>query len=95
MFLMKTINSVLIVSESGFLLLYNSQTNQFKKIHIKHIISFNIFDDTHHHGNEINRAIIGGLLFGGIGAIVGGLSKSKNGYISQLGIEFKFNEYIL
>lgn len=47
MFLMKIINSVLIVSESGFLLLYNSQTNQFKKIHIKNIISFNIFDDTY------------------------------------------------
>lgn len=91
--ILKTMSGGLIVSESGFLLFYNSKINKYNKIHIKNIISFNIFDDTHHHGNEIKRGIIGGLLFGGIGAVVGAISKSKKGYISQLGIEFKFDDF--
>jgi hypothetical protein len=78
------------IAENGYMGLKNMQMNDFKVVHIKDIRGFELRVNGKNVAN-VGGAIAGGLLFGGIGAIVGG--SASNEKITSISLLFKTNDF--
>lgn len=94
--------ALVIDEEKATLSIYSYKTffrvNKYL-IGIKDILSFEIFEDNNSiinvdRGSQVGGAIVGGLLLGGVGALIGGLSGSKTNSINcnSIKINFVFND---
>jgi hypothetical protein len=84
------IDNMIVISETGYIGLKNDKIKEFLKIiHINDINGFelNVNGNMRH---NTGGAIAGGLLFGGIGALIGGQSKE---IINKLSFLFKINDF--
>lgn len=84
-------NSLIAINENGYLALKNEKMKDFKIVSIKDLNGFEVITNGHSTAN-IGGALAGGLLFGGVGALVGGLG-SKKEKITNLSLIFKTNDF--
>lgn len=80
-----------LISESGFLGLKTPQMTEPKIVHIKDINGFELRQNGHSAANA-SSAAVGGLLFGGVGALVGGIGSAKE-KITSISFVFKINDF--
>ena len=80
-----------MINENGFIGLKNSKMDIPRVVHINDINGFEIINNGKSVAN-VSGAIIGGLIFGGIGALIGGIGSSKQKIIS-LRLIFKINDF--
>jgi hypothetical protein len=84
------INTPIAISENGYIGIINPKTKEPKIIHIKDINGFELLIDGKNIAN-IGGAVVGGLLFGGVGAIIGGSASKEK--ITKMNILFKTNDF--
>jgi hypothetical protein len=82
--------SFILVSETGFIALKSLAMEEIKVLSIKDIIGFEVVTNGKAVAN-IGGAIAGGLLFGGVGAIIGGSPSREK--ISSMSFLFKTNDF--
>jgi uncharacterized membrane protein len=81
----------LMISESGFISIKTAlQFKDPKIFNIKDVIGFELVTNDKPVAN-VGGAVIGGLLFGGIGAVVGAMPKKEK--IKKMSIIFKVNDF--
>jgi hypothetical protein len=78
------------VSENGFIGVSDIKTRKPKIIHIKDVNGFEIVVDGKNVAN-VGGAVVGGLLFGGVGAIIGGGTKQEK--ITKMNLLLKINDF--
>lgn len=81
------LNHFILISEKGDIYLYPSK----RFLSIKDINSYKINVDGSSQGG-LGRAAVGGLLFGGAGAIVGGVTANKS-KIKKISVIFNINDF--
>ena len=86
----KHINTAIAISENGYIGVIDPKTKQPRIIHIKDINGFEIIVDGQ---NVVNMggAVVGGLLFGGVGALLGGGAHKQK--IKKMNLLFKVNDF--
>jgi hypothetical protein len=82
--------SFILISETGFIALKSLFMKEIKIINIKDVIGFEVLANGKPSAN-IGGAIAGGLLFGGVGAIIGGLQSKET--ITKMSFLFKTNDF--
>ena len=82
--------SLILISETGHIALKAVELAEPKIINIKDINGFEIIEDGKSSAN-LGGAVVGGLLFGGAGAIIGGLQAQKK--ITKMSFLFKTNNF--
>lgn len=80
---------VFAIAESGYISIYFRKN---RVLHINDIRGFEVIKDGQPSGG-IKSAVAGGLLFGGVGAIVGGVVGSSKTAIRSLSLMFKTNDF--
>lgn len=83
-------NSYVVISENGYIGLKSQLMAEIKVIYIKDLNGFEVRTDGKSSAN-LGGAVVGGLIFGGAGAIIGGLSSQEK--ISTLSLVFKVNDF--
>jgi hypothetical protein len=68
------IRNFILISESGFIALKFKNAKEPKIVHIKDVMGFEVITNGK---SAASGALVGGILFGGVGAIIGGLSNSE------------------
>jgi hypothetical protein len=84
------INTPIAINEDGNIGIVNPTTKEIKVFNMKDVNGFEVIVDGKNVAN-IGGAIAGGLLFGGIGAIVGGNVKKEK--INTINLLFKINDF--
>lgn len=84
------IDTPMAVTENGNIGLINVSTKEIKVFNIKDVNGFEVIVDGKNVAN-IGGAIAGGLLFGGIGALIG--SSAKKEKINTINLLFKINDF--
>jgi hypothetical protein len=84
------IKTPIAISEEGFIGIINVLLPEPTVIHIKDINGFDLIVDGQNVAN-IGGAVVGGLLFGGIGALIGASSKKEK--INKITLVFKLNNF--
>jgi len=79
------------ITENGNIGYKDINTNNIKVFNIKDVNSFELITDGVKTANA-GGAIVGGLLFGGVGAIIGGLSGQKE-KINKIDLLFRINDF--
>jgi len=82
--------SFILISESGFIALKSLDMKELKILNIKDITGFEVLTDGKAVAN-IGGAVAGGILFGGIGAIIGGMQQQEK--ITKMSFLFKTNDF--
>jgi hypothetical protein len=82
--------SFILISETGFIALKSLFIKEIIIINIKDVIGFEVLTNGKSSAN-IGGAIAGGLLFGGVGAIIGGLQSKET--ITKMSFLFKTNDF--
>ena len=82
------------IAKTGYISLKTPNMASHKIVHINDINGFDIIKDGLSNSANAGSAVVGGLLFGGIGALIGGLGSSKSS-ISSLSFIFKLNDFDL
>jgi len=82
--------SFILVSESGFIALKSYVMKDIKILNIKDITGFEVITDGKPVAN-IGGAVAGGLLFGGVGAIIGAMPQKEK--ITKMSFVFKTNDF--
>jgi hypothetical protein len=83
-------DNIIVISENGFIGLKNYNIKEMLKIiHVNDINGFELEINGNLHHNT-GGAVAGAILFGGIGAIIGGQSRE---IISKLSFIFKINDF--
>jgi len=82
--------SFILISESGFIALKSLYMKEIKILNIKDIVGFEIITNGKTTANA-GGAVVGGLLFGGIGAVIGGIPKKEK--ITKMDFLFKVNDF--
>lgn len=82
--------SFILVSESGFIALKSLEMKELKILNIQDITGFEVITDGKPVAN-IGGAVAGGLLFGGVGAIIGGMQQKEK--ITKMSFMFKINDF--
>ena len=98
--LSKFMNKDSVIAISGMkklIAIKDSLSNQIKVYKFSDLSSYDIIEDgetIYENKSVIGRAIIGGVIAGGVGAIIGGLSAKDKEYreIKNIDFRFKFNE---
>lgn len=80
------------VSKTGYIVLKTPDMESSKIVFINDINGFELVKDGISNSANAGSAIVGGLLFGGIGALIGGIGSSKSA-ISSLSFIFKLNDF--
>jgi hypothetical protein len=84
------ISTPVAVAENGNIGIINVKTKEIKVFSIKDVNGFEVIIDGQNVAN-VGGAIIGGFLFGGIGAIIGGSANKKK--INSINLLFKINDF--
>jgi hypothetical protein len=84
------ITTPVAINEEGNIGIINTSTKEIKVFNIKDVNGFEVIIDGKNVAN-IGGAIVGGLLFGGIGAIVG--SSANKQKINSIDLLFKTNDF--
>lgn len=81
----------ILISESGYVGFKTPEMEAQKIVYINDINGFELQQNGHSSANS-TAAIAGGLLFGGIGAVLGGIGSAKQN-ITSLSFVFKINDF--
>ena len=84
------LNAPISISEEGYIGVVDPKTKKPRIVHIKDVNSFEIVVDGKNVAN-LGGAIAGGLLFGGIGAIIGGSASKEK--ITKMNLLLKVNDF--
>lgn len=83
---------LIAIAKTGYISLKTPDMETNKIIHISDINGFEILKDGMSNSANIGSAAVGGLLFGGIGAVIGGIGSSTSS-ISSLSFIFRLNDF--
>jgi len=78
------------VSETGEIGVFDAETTKTEIVNIKDVRGFELIEDGKNVAN-IGGAVVGGLLFGGVGAIVGGSAHNKK--ITKMDLVLKIDDF--
>ncbi|MEL5718653.1 hypothetical protein [Treponema pedis] len=82
------------IAKTGYVSLKTPNMESHKIVHINDINGFELVKDGLSNSANAGSAVVGGLLFGGLGALIGGIGSSKAA-ISSLSFIFKLNDFDL
>lgn len=90
--MLEGLNGTALIAESGYMLFAIDGILYHR--HVKNMMGFDVFKDKETQSvNGLQNAAIGGLLFGGVGAIIGSNLQKNQRYLNSLGIVLKFNDF--
>jgi hypothetical protein len=84
------ISTPIAISEDGDIGIIDIKTETFEIIHIKNVNGFELIVDGRNIAN-VRGAVAGGLLFGGVGAIIGGGAHKEK--ITKMELLLKINDF--